>query len=368
MSVLCYFVTILYLRFINPSTMKSLITSFLLLFPFLSWAQYEFSGKVNEEHLDGTIYLSVVDNYRKISGVFPEQIIDKTTASADGSFLFKGDMLPEENRIYRIHVDACDEDAAANNHFTGHCLNSQEVVFIANNNTKLELPFGFEDEMFCKVISPDPRANAFLKIDSLKNDMRFAFGNVRSEANRKLNSEKWFLKLQEFGEQLDEPLAELYNYAFLSDRTSNLYGYYLEDLKINNYYNALLNRLETKYPNATYTAQYTAEIQADKNLLSPTEHSKIPWWVYLLGAVTILSIIGNFYFFGKIKNGHDISEKKQSLSTQEQKVLDYILANKSNKEIAAEMFVSVSTVKTHINNLYKKLGVKNRDAVKSLYN
>ncbi|KAA3625575.1 MAG: DNA-binding response regulator, partial [Flavobacterium sp.] len=35
--------------------------------------------------------------------------------------------------------------------------------------------------------------------------------------------------------------------------------------------------------------------------------------------------------------------------------------------IASEMFVSVSTVKTHINNLYKKLKVSSRDEVKTLY-
>ncbi len=343
---------------------------FLLLFvlPFCSYGQYQFSGKVNEEHIDGTIYLSVVDNYRKISGVFPEQIIDKVQANDDGVFIFNGDLLPAENRIYRIHVDACAEDDAANNHFTGHCLNSQEVVFIANNTSTIELPFGFDDEMFCKVVSQDERANAFLKIDSLKNDMRFAFGTFRSEANRKLNSQKWFTVLQNYGEKINEPLAELYSYAFFSDRTSNLYGYYLEDLKNSDYYDNLLARLEAKYPNAPYTTQYRAELQADKNILSPSAKASIPWWVYFLGTITLLSIIANFYFFGKVKNGKHISEKKQSLSAQEQKVLDLILADKSNKEIAAEIFVSVSTVKTHINNLYKKLGVKNRDAVKGLYN
>ena len=348
--------------------MRPFYLPLLCLFPFCSYGQYQFSGSVNEEHIDGTIYLSVVDNYRKISGVFPEQIVDKTKANAEGVFNFTGDLLPDENRIYRIHVDACDEDDLANNHFTGHCLNSQEVVFIANNNTTLALPYSFENEMFCKVVSEDVRASAFLKIDSIKNDMRYAFGTYRSEANRKLNSEKWFTILQNYGEQIKEPLAELYSYAFFSDRTSNLYGYYLEDLKKSDYYDNLLSRLEEKYPNATYTAQYRTELQADKNILNPSSGSKIPLWVYLMGAIALLSIIGNFYFYGKVKNGKHISEKKQSLSSQEQKVLDLILADKSNKEIAAEIFVSVSTVKTHINNLYKKLGVKNRDAVKSLYN
>jgi LuxR family maltose regulon positive regulatory protein len=41
-------------------------------------------------------------------------------------------------------------------------------------------------------------------------------------------------------------------------------------------------------------------------------------------------------------------------------VLALIAAGKSNAEIARELFVSVSTVKTHINNLYRKLDARNR--------
>jgi len=40
---------------------------------------------------------------------------------------------------------------------------------------------------------------------------------------------------------------------------------------------------------------------------------------------------------------------------------------KSNKEIAALHFVEVSTVKTHINNLYNKLGVSNRKVAAEVY-
>ena len=34
---------------------------------------------------------------------------------------------------------------------------------------------------------------------------------------------------------------------------------------------------------------------------------------------------------------------------------------KSNKEIAIELFIELSTVKTHINKLYTKLKIKNRN-------
>jgi DNA-binding CsgD family transcriptional regulator len=347
---------------------KNLLFSLCFLVSTVSIAQFEFSGYVNPEINDGSIYLSVVEDYRKISGVFPEQILSKTIADSSGHFIFTGNNLPSENRIYRIHVDTCSEDDQNTTHFTGHCPNSEEVVFIANNSDTLSLPFSFDKEIFCSVVSKNEKANAFLKIDSLKNEMRFAFGTYRSEANRKINSKKWFSILQQYGEQLQEPLAELYTFAFLSDRTQSLHAYYLEDLKSNPYYEELGIRLQSKYPNTSYSLQYESELSSDKFLVTAHKSSSIPLWLYLLGLVSLLSVLGNFYFFGKLKKlTKEIPSLEESLSKQEKKVLDLILEDKSNKEIASEMFVSLSTVKSHINNLYKKLNVSSRDEVKQMF-
>jgi DNA-binding CsgD family transcriptional regulator len=40
---------------------------------------------------------------------------------------------------------------------------------------------------------------------------------------------------------------------------------------------------------------------------------------------------------------------------------------KSNKEIASELFISHNTVKTHINNIYKKLAISNREELNSFF-
>lgn len=48
------------------------------------------------------------------------------------------------------------------------------------------------------------------------------------------------------------------------------------------------------------------------------------------------------------------------LSRQEENIKILILEGKSNKEIANELFISLSTVKTHITHIYNKLNVSNR--------
>jgi LuxR family maltose regulon positive regulatory protein len=50
----------------------------------------------------------------------------------------------------------------------------------------------------------------------------------------------------------------------------------------------------------------------------------------------------------------------EPLSERELEVLALVAAGMSNKEIAGRLFVSVTTVKTHINNLYRKLDARSR--------
>lgn len=55
------------------------------------------------------------------------------------------------------------------------------------------------------------------------------------------------------------------------------------------------------------------------------------------------------------------------LTSKELQVLRLLAESKTNKEIAAALFVELSTVKTHINNIYTKLSVSNRMEARSKY-
>jgi DNA-binding CsgD family transcriptional regulator len=55
-----------------------------------------------------------------------------------------------------------------------------------------------------------------------------------------------------------------------------------------------------------------------------------------------------------------------SLTPTEQRVAALIAQGLSNREIAAELFVSPETVKTHLAHMFDKLGVRSRAAVAAL--
>lgn len=332
-------------------------------------AQYKFSGHIDTNKWHDNVYLSIIEDYRKISGVYSEQIIARAKTDSLGYFEFTGNQLENENRIYRLHVDNCFDADQNQNHFDGHCDDSEEVIFIAKNKDTIVFPFSFDKQMFCDIHSSNEKSMVFVKIDSLRDDMRYAFAEYRSEANRKLNNKKWFKTFQDFGKSLDEPIAELYIYSFLSNRGNDLHEHYIEDLRTNDYYEDLLERLEDRYPNASYTKQYRAELKSDEYIINNATESGFNW-NYPLYALLALSLFANIWFWTQRHKQQSLTLKhaKEQLTKQEQTILELLLEEKSNKEIADALFVSVSTVKTHVNNIYKKLNVQSRDEVKSLFN
>ncbi len=51
---------------------------------------------------------------------------------------------------------------------------------------------------------------------------------------------------------------------------------------------------------------------------------------------------------------------KYNISDREEEVIKLVIEGKSNKEIEEELYISFNTVKNHIYNIYKKIGVKSR--------
>lgn len=58
-----------------------------------------------------------------------------------------------------------------------------------------------------------------------------------------------------------------------------------------------------------------------------------------------------------------LQNRLNQLSFKEKEVLNHILEGKSNKEICATLFIEHSTLKSHINHIYKKLEVNSRKEI-----
>ena len=89
--------------------------------------------------------------------------------------------------------------------------------------------------------------------------------------------------------------------------------------------------------------------------------------VILVGAVILIALIWiriektkTNQLIKAIKDENNSGNRLNELSARQKVVFDLILAGKSNKEIMSELSIELSTLKTHINKIYKILEIDSR--------
>ena len=65
------------------------------------------------------------------------------------------------------------------------------------------------------------------------------------------------------------------------------------------------------------------------------------------------------------EEGEDFKALLARLTSRQKEVYDLIISGKTNKEIMSQLFIEQSTLKSHINQIYKKLNIKSRNELKS---
>ena len=103
-----------------------------------------------------------------------------------------------------------------------------------------------------------------------------------------------------------------------------------------------------------------------------------PALITLLITVSLILVAIYFHINGKkiAELSNQIKEQSQSkndgindliegLTGRQKEVYGLIIRGKTNKEIMTELFIEQSTLKSHINQIYKKLNIKSRKDLKS---
>ncbi|HAG11303.1 MAG TPA: DNA-binding response regulator [Desulfotomaculum sp.] len=74
----------------------------------------------------------------------------------------------------------------------------------------------------------------------------------------------------------------------------------------------------------------------------------------------VLHQIINDYAKTPGNNEQNSAHQRAELTPREHEILQYLTRGLTNKEISTETHLAVDTVKTHLHNIFRKLGVKNR--------
>lgn len=347
-----------------------IIPFILLLFSiYSSSAQYTVKGRVNiNENWQPKIYMAAVNKLSDYYRTSPDMIIKSAEIDHNGRFEIKGDNLPKEKRFYRLYVmkkqnsdyDACLYVGGDDHNFVHIVLgNGEEVEIIAESNTAS--PFGAYEII-------GQKENHLMRILSKIVYPRFYFHRIEFPTELKLSENKLHTDLKNFADTCSNTLVSL---AAITN--TDFDEYYDQDPA---FYQDFKSRLKTDLPNSIYTKNYILKVKYYAN-----EDSVLPIWAISLLIFLFFCIIGLLFKINQLIQRINTLESQNILSTnsstsapsidelltqKEKEILQLISQGKSNKEIASQLFVELSTVKTHINKIYSKMGVSNRKEAQTL--
>lgn len=314
------------------------ISLFLILGTSLISAQAGIKGRLV---LDSTVwapvvYLSHIADLDQLHAISHRQIIARAELEPDGTFFLSTEMLPESDHLYRIHLVKKGDPPATlmiggreHNHFFLVAKQGCEVVIGMSPGITLF------NNLYLAGYGPN---NSLQEIEAVIARLQ-AVDQVATSINRDFTREVIFDQLRAMADSSRHPLTSLY-----ALQASN----YKEHLPGNHsYYRRYLNKWRSE--KSEYFIAFRQQLDMDRGILSQILFAG-------LGLLLLILILTGLYIWKGKMNTNPYAD----LTVQERRVFDLLREGRSNKEIAEEFSVSVSTVKSHVNSIFSKLGVKSR--------
>jgi DNA-binding CsgD family transcriptional regulator len=178
------------------------------------------------------------------------------------------------------------------------------------------------------------------KLSNYPNSIDYENSLIEKEFIREVVSEK----LKMVADTCKNPLVSLYA-IYETDFQSDY-------LKNPLFYKTYLSKWENE--NSTYFKSFRQKFPI---AISSSSNKKSTKYIIILVSVVGLFFVG-VLIYSKMKN-----QRIKKLSVQEYKIFDLVRRGMSNKEIAAECNIELTTVKSHISSIYSKLKIKSRKEV-----
>lgn len=334
---------------------KNLILIISLLIYTAGYSQYHISGYIKTKEKNKIIYLSLL-KYNEENAIYSEQVLTTTKTDSTGYFEISGKLLSDENKLYRIHSNKFVEGPLLE--FIQSGANKNHHHFIFSNYDTIFFPKG-EYIWFSKPKNTNAEDKQWRKAIDYEMELLSEYSLAKNNDGIIQAEKKYLSEYKSYAsDSLSGSLAKLMVFAHLS-RDIDLSKDYQSNPK---FYNKLLKDLEEDYSGTSYYSQYQAKLsELSASIIKEkfTFHKRLN---YVLIGITLILSAGLIYLTYKYnkKKSKELSIELSTLTAQEEKVARLIFEGKSNKEIASELFVCQSTIKSHISNINSKLNTSNR--------
>jgi len=330
----------------------------IICFSFLpAQARYVVKGKVNlGVEWQPKVFMTGVQNLNDYYRTSSKLVINMAEVDEEGNFVLEGENLPDEDLFYRLYLmknENTDFDACL--YVGGHDFNS--VHLILNNDSEIKIttdstslaPFG-------NYMVEGNTENLLMRELSSIVFPSFYFYKIQFPLELRLSEEKLHSDLKNFSDTCGHTLVAL---AAVNNMD---FDSFFEKNK--EFYLNFQNRVNADLPKTAYARDFNRKMQ----YYSGVDHSRGGPWKYLSAVLGLLLVLITGLWLRGRKIIADVTSSIRPnierpdvrLTKKESEILACIKSGKSNKEIASELFVEVSTVKSHINKIYSKLGVSSR--------
>ena len=307
---------------------KTYFLSILMMLSFFANAQTSVSGFINLDQTSSQV--SKISLYK--INVLPDNQVEEQNLLAtapigkDGFFQFDDSLIEEQDQIYKVELE-----------------------------WEVDSPIDLIDFQYFILSKTD--SIYFHKSHQLIGN--YSNTNIADIEWQKLNEYRNQANVQNFKSYLKDSLqillVKLIGIKQLDDK-----ALLEKDIHENqSYYVGLLDELKE----SDLDPKEYAYLENKIALLHLSEVNQKYQYSLLWNLLAMILIIGLcvYLFYLRKKISVQSTFPMPQLSKQEQVIKALILEGKTNKEIANQLYISISTVKTHISNLYKKLGVSSRN-------
>jgi len=283
------------------------------------------------------VYLSLIENFDQMNSMKNEMIIDRAPIDFMGNFNLSTRYLPDDDHLFRIHVSRRNDPPAS---LTIGGKDENHVFFIAKRNSIILLNDSGTDYFLKDIIVSGyyPNIN-FKEINEISGYVDSA-GLVSSAIKVDLIKNAVDEKLRFYADTCGNSLVSLY--ALYRSRFEKNYSVNQQ------FYSKFLKKWKNE--KSGYFVQFRMKIPETKN------EGRLLGFLGG-GAGFIVGFFACLAFFKFLKKD---TNPIRNLSVQERKIFALIMEGKSNKEISDSLIIGLSTVKSHVNNIYAKLGINSR--------
>lgn len=351
---------------------SKLIYILFALFISLSTMAMEIKGTIDlQEDWQPVVYLASLNSPENLFVASPDFIIAETFIQPDGSFSLNISSVPDDARFYRLYLVKGNNSSVEFN--TSDRRNF--IHLLLDQNSNIEIDAKVEDNtLFINQLFGSSENTTILEFD-------------KEIAKRKAQFTADITKIK--SEYLTKDLED-YIRNFVEIEKNTLVGlyalYHLEEkdtdfLRNSDFYFNFQKRLEKEYPvnqNTESYAELLEKLIGFRDLVCEIPGVQPKWKDNLLIVqsvlILVLLLVVVLLYLKSRKKLERLEEKnneKQNafskLTTKQKEILMLLANGKSNKEIAQELYIELSTVKTHINSIYKQLQLSNRNEAVEYY-